>query len=49
MRGRYCFCSSFSRQRSASRILDVASKSAPFESLAKLQGVKGIKVGPYAG
>lgn len=34
-------------QRSASRILDVASKSAPFAQLAKLQGVKGIVVGPW--
>jgi beta-glucosidase-like glycosyl hydrolase len=35
-------------QRSVSRILTVAMHSAPFAALAKLQNVRGIRVGPYA-
>ena len=36
-------------QRSVSRILNVATQSAPFAALAKAQGVRGIQVGPYTG
>lgn len=36
-------------QRSATRILNIAMQSTPFQQLAKLQGVKGIHVGPYTG
>ena len=36
-------------QRSAMRILNVAMQSAPFDQLASLQGVHGIKVGSYTG
>ncbi len=36
-------------QRSAMRILNVAMQSAPFDELASLQGVHGIKVGSYTG
>lgn len=34
-------------QRSAIRVLTTASQSSAFEELAGLNGVKGIKVGPY--
>lgn len=34
-------------QRSAMRVLDVASQSAPFAQLAEIQGVSGITVSPY--
>ncbi|TXS39098.1 glycoside hydrolase family 3 protein [Streptomyces sp. OR43] len=34
-------------QRSAIRVLTTASQSSSFEELAGLNGVKGIKVGPY--
>ena len=36
-------------QRSAMRILNVAMQSAPFQELASIQGVHGIKVGSYTG
>jgi hypothetical protein len=34
-------------QRSVARILTIAMQSAPFAELAHLQGVPGVKVGPY--
>ena len=49
VRGDYATLRLGDLQRSVTRILTVATKSAPFAALAKLQGVKGITVGPYSG
>ncbi|MHA3705187.1 glycoside hydrolase family 3 protein [Jatrophihabitans sp. YIM 134969] len=49
VRGDYATLRLGDLQRSVTRILTVATKSAPFAALAKLQGVTGIRVGPYSG
>ena len=48
VRGDYATMRLGDLQRSVSRILNVASQSAPFAQLAEQQGVRGIRVGPWS-